>query len=124
MAEYSESAKQNIGELVLKIRDLEVELARQKTAGESLVRSLRALADFFDPDNKGIELVHVKQDEFVTTHPINRHHDRMTMFDGNRRYPSFTFPDDYKECLKRIFDLEVELSVLRDALERAKDRAR
>lgn len=44
MAEYSESAKQNIGELVLKIRDLEVELARQKTAGESLVRSLRAKA--------------------------------------------------------------------------------
>lgn len=123
MAEYSESTKQNIGHLVLKIRDLEDELAKQKNEGKNLVRPLRALADLFDPDNRGVELVRVVDQYFSTTHPINRRHDSMTHSDGNRNYPTFPFPDNYKEILKRIFDLEKELSQLRKELEQAKQRA-
>ena len=123
MAEYSEDTKQSIGDLVLKIRDLEDELAKQKDAGRNLVRPLRALADFFDPDNRGVELIQVVDRYFSTTHPINRHHGSMTLSDGNRSYPTFEFPDNYKEILKRIFELEKKLSQLGKELEQAKQRA-
>ncbi|MDE0632541.1 MAG: hypothetical protein OXH73_13655 [Caldilineaceae bacterium] len=123
MPEYSEKAKQDIGELVLMIRDLEEELKRQKSAGENLVRPLRALADFFDPDNRGVTLVRVGEDYFSTTHPINRHREGRTLSDGKRSYPSFPFPDSYKETLRAIHGLESKLDQLKKELEQAKQRA-
>jgi len=124
VSEYSEKVKQEIGDLVLRIRDLEENLERQKNAGRDLVRPLRALADFFDPDNKGVALVRVAENYFSTTHPINRHHDGMTLSDGRRNYPSFPFPDNYKEILRTISELEIELSHLKKELEQTKQRAR
>ena len=124
MPEYSEKTKQDIGELVLMIQDLEEDLRRQKSIGENFVRPLRALADFFDPDNRGITLVRVSQDNFSTTHPINRRHDRRTLADGERNYPSFSFPENYKETLRAIFVLETKLGEMRRELEMAKRSAR
>lgn len=123
MPEYSEKTKQDIGELVLMIRDLEEDLKRQKNAGENLVRPLRALADFFDPDNRGVTLVQVDEDYFSTTHPINRHREGRTLSDGKRNYPSFPFPDSYKETLRAIHALESKLDQLKKELERATQRA-
>ena len=62
MVDYSENSKQNIGDLVLQIHDIENRLAVLRRKGEALVAPLRAIADFFDSNRQEeIELVLVEE---------------------------------------------------------------
>ena len=97
MADYSENTKQNIGDLVLQIHDLENRLAGIRSKGDSLVRPLRAIADFYDSRfQEEIELVLAEEDYFVTTHSTHRHREQVII--EGKKHPVFSYPDDLKDA--------------------------
>ena len=122
MADYSENTKQNIGDLVLQIHDLENRLAGIRSRGDSLVIPLRAIADFFDSRlQEKIELVLAKEDYFVTTH-LPRKQREQVLIEG-KKHPAFSYPDDLKEIVQETFATEQALRQLKNALQHAKQRA-
>ena len=70
MADYPESTKQSIGDLVLKIHDLENKLTELRRRGADLVKPLRAIADLFDQNQRNSHtLILTTDSHFATTDP-------------------------------------------------------
>lgn len=122
MAEYSESTKQNIGDIVLQIHDLEIRLAELKRKGEALVVPLRAVADVFDSGlQDDISLVLAKDDFFATSHSSRGHRERVRL--EGKGYPAYDYPSGLKELLLEIFETEEGIRQLERALQHTKQRA-
>ena len=123
MAEYSETTKQSIGDLVLQIQDLEVELEKVRNQGYALIAPLRAIIDLFDSNQSRPEnIIWASDTHFATTHRSQRPSEKV-IIDGES-YAAFTYPKDIKDILQKTFETEQELRKLEKALENAKQRAR
>lgn len=123
MADYPDSTKHSIGDLVLKIHDLENKLTGLKGRGAESVKPLRAIADLLDP-NQGIQysLVATTDSHFATTDSTYRSGHRIVI--GGENYPALPYPNNLKELLQEIFETQQELRNLKRLLDNAKQRAR
>ena len=123
MAEYPDTTKLSIGDLVLQIGDLEDELDKVRHKGYALVAPLRAIADLFDSNQSRPEnIVWASDTHFATTHRSQRPSEKI-IIDGES-YTAFTYPKDVRDILQKTFETEQELRRLEKALENAKQRAR
>ena len=117
MADYANSTKHSIGELVLKIYDLENKLTELKGRGAEFVKPLRALADLLDPNQRiPSRLVATTDSHFATTDSTYRTGHRIVI--GGENYPALPYPNNLKELLQEIFETQQELRNLERLLDK------
>ena len=122
MAEYSESTKQNIGEIVLQIHDLEIKLAELRRKGETFVVPLRAIADVLDSRLESDVSLLLARNEFFATSSSNRRHRESVLLEG-KSYPAYEYPSGLKTLVLDIFETEESIRQLERALQHTKQRA-
>ena len=123
MANYPESTKQSIGELVLQIRDLENHLVNLRNQGYALVAPLRVIADLFDSNQQTpYNILLATETHFATTHQTNRPGEQVII--GGNTHPAFQYPKNIKEILQETFETEQKLRQLEKLLHNATQRAR
>lgn len=122
MADYTDTMKKKVGEIHLNIRDTKTELQSQKRIAQEMVRTLRALSDVFDPNCGDLEVVHVIDDTFTTTHKPKQTDSYRTI--EGRKCPVFQFPLNAIDVAQKILDLEQRLDKLNRELKDEEERAR
>lgn len=123
MADYSESTKHSIGDLVLKIHDLETKLTELKSSGAQFVIPLRTIADLLDPNERNpLGLIAATDSHFATTGAAIRTGHRIII--GGEDYPALPYPRNLKELLQEMFETQQELRNHERLLDHAKKRAR
>ena len=115
MSRNSGDVAGKVGELYLRVKSLESRLRDARIEGEKLSKNLKTIVEVLESRNEyGPQIDHVGIDGFSIVFRSR---------DGSAKPGLISIPDNIRDVIKEIYDLQEALKDSRAELEAAEDRA-